>query len=51
MIGEQIEMIADDQPGFFQPRRLFSILGKLNQQTVAQIFCRDADRVKALDTL
>jgi hypothetical protein len=24
VVGQQIEMIADDQPRFFQPRRLFA---------------------------
>ena len=51
MVGQKIEMIADNQPGLFQPRRLFGELRELDQQTVAQIFRRDANRIKTLDAL
>ncbi len=51
MVGQQIKMVADNQPGLFQPRRLFSKLRQLDQQAVAQIFRCDANRIKTLDSL
>ncbi|MNS45791.1 hypothetical protein D3C72_782680 [compost metagenome] len=49
VIRQQIEVIADDQPRFVDPRRLFRKLRQLNQQAITQIFRRHADWVKALD--
>ncbi|SSL90197.1 Uncharacterised protein [Klebsiella pneumoniae] len=51
MVGQQIKMVADNQPRLFQPRRLFSKLRQLDQQAVAQIFRCDANRIKTLDSL
>ena len=51
MVGQQIEMIADDQASFINPRRLFGKLWKLNQQAIAQVFRRHADGVETLDAL
>ncbi|MNL77403.1 hypothetical protein D3C87_2035760 [compost metagenome] len=51
MIRQQIQMFADNQSRFVESWRLFCKLRKLDQQTVAQIFCCDADRVKALNAL
>ncbi len=51
MVGQQIKMVADNQPGLFQPRRLFSKLRQLDQQAVAQIFAATPTGSKTLDSL
>ena len=44
-------MIADDRPRLLEPWRFFAELRKLDQQTVAQIFCSHAYRIETLDAL
>ncbi|MNG97308.1 hypothetical protein D3C79_564180 [compost metagenome] len=51
MVGQQIQMLADDQAGFRQIGRVFGVLGKLDQQAITQIARRDADRIKTLYAL
>ncbi len=49
VVGQQIEVIADDQFGFGPPRGIAGELGELDQQAVAQIPCRHAHRIETLD--
>ncbi len=49
VVRQQIQMIADDEPGFVNPRCFFSKLRKLNQKAVTQIFRGDANRVETLN--
>ena len=51
VVRQQIQMIADDRARLLEPWRLFTELRKLDQQTVAQIFCGHAYRIETLDAL
>ena len=51
VIGQKIQMVADDQAGFIKPWRLFAELRKLDKQAVAQIFCGHPNRIETLNAL